>query len=134
MVYKALPVHFEPIANYNLMLSKLISSVFPATLPSTSTSSTMTAASKDFIDADIAQLIKDLSDEEKMALLSAPNWWNTNKIDRLGVPAVKMSEYVCSCVSLSCNVVVSDDVAQWTERCTRRQSFPVISSSMYTCA
>ncbi|KAG8948268.1 hypothetical protein FRC04_009906 [Tulasnella sp. 424] len=45
-----------------------------------------------FIDANISDVLAQLSDEEKMTLLGAPNWWNTNKIDRLGVPPIRMSD------------------------------------------
>ncbi|KAG8920897.1 hypothetical protein FRC00_009389, partial [Tulasnella sp. 408] len=45
-----------------------------------------------FVDADINDVLAQLTDEEKMSLLGAPNWWNTNKIDRLGVPGIRMSE------------------------------------------
>ncbi|MDC0406359.1 glycoside hydrolase family 3 C-terminal domain-containing protein [Gammaproteobacteria bacterium] len=41
---------------------------------------------------DIKQLIKDLTLEEKVELLSGFDAWHTNKIDRLGIPSIKMSD------------------------------------------
>ena len=41
---------------------------------------------------DIKQLIKDLTLEEKVELLSGFDAWQTNKIDRLGIPSIKMSD------------------------------------------
>jgi len=38
---------------------------------------------------DIKQLIKDLTLEEKVELLSGFDAWQTNKIDRLGIPSIK---------------------------------------------
>ena len=40
----------------------------------------------------IKQLIKDLTIEEKIELLSGFDAWQTNKIDRLGIPSIKMSD------------------------------------------
>ena len=40
----------------------------------------------------IKQLIKDLTLEEKIELLSGFDAWHTNKIDRLGIPSIKMSD------------------------------------------
>ncbi|KAH9857719.1 glycoside hydrolase family 3 protein [Lenzites betulinus] len=48
--------------------------------------------SRDFLDVPIADLVGRLTTEEKIKLLSAPNWWNTNAIERLGIPAVRMSD------------------------------------------
>ena len=45
-----------------------------------------------FVDADVNDLVSQLTDSEKTSLLGAPNWWNTTKIDRLGIPGVRMSE------------------------------------------
>ncbi|KIJ31838.1 glycoside hydrolase family 3 protein [Sphaerobolus stellatus SS14] len=46
----------------------------------------------DFRTANIAELLAKLTKDEKFLLLAAPNWWNTNKIERLGVPSVRMSD------------------------------------------
>ncbi|TBU29076.1 putative beta-glucosidase from glycoside hydrolase family GH3 [Dichomitus squalens] len=48
--------------------------------------------SHSFLNASIPDLVKKLTTEEKIRLLSGPNWWNTNAIDRLGIPAVRMSD------------------------------------------
>lgn len=45
-----------------------------------------------FLQVDTDELISKLSLDEKVSLLGAPNWWNTNKIERLGVPSVRMSD------------------------------------------
>ena len=42
--------------------------------------------------SNIEKLIKDLTLEEKVTLLSGFNSWYTNKIDRLGIPSIKMSD------------------------------------------
>ncbi|KAG8851519.1 hypothetical protein FRB96_009192 [Tulasnella sp. 330] len=47
---------------------------------------------KTFADADIDEILRELTDDEKIALLGAPDWWRTNKIDRLGVPPIRMSD------------------------------------------
>ena len=41
---------------------------------------------------DIKQLIENLTLEEKIELLSGFDAWQTNKIDRLGIPSIKMSD------------------------------------------
>ncbi|KAG8904327.1 hypothetical protein FRB99_001912, partial [Tulasnella sp. 403] len=45
-----------------------------------------------FLDADIQEVLRQLTTDEKLALLGASNWWNTTSVDRLGVPAVRMSD------------------------------------------
>ena len=40
----------------------------------------------------IDQIINDLTLEEKVSLLSGFNSWYTNKIDRKGIPSIKMSD------------------------------------------
>ena len=40
----------------------------------------------------INQLIEDLTLEEKVLLLSGFDAWQTSKIDRLGIPNIKMSD------------------------------------------
>ncbi|CUA74978.1 beta-glucosidase [Rhizoctonia solani] len=49
-------------------------------------------ASNPFVHVNVEELVSKLSQEEKILLLGAPNWWNTNKIERLGVPSVRMSD------------------------------------------
>ncbi|KAI0373363.1 glycoside hydrolase family 3 protein [Pilatotrama ljubarskyi] len=48
--------------------------------------------SRTFLDASIPELVKQLTTDEKIKLLSGPNWWNTNAIERLAIPAVRMSD------------------------------------------
>lgn len=48
--------------------------------------------SNPFLNADVDELVSKLSLDEKVLLLGAPNWWNTNKIERVGVPSVRMSD------------------------------------------
>lgn len=48
--------------------------------------------SRSFLDASIPALLKDLQLDEKIKLLGAPNWWNTHGVERLGIPAVRMSD------------------------------------------
>ncbi len=45
-----------------------------------------------FVDASIPDLVKRLKVDEKIALLGAPNWWNTTSVPRLGIPSVRMSD------------------------------------------
>lgn len=47
---------------------------------------------RSFLTADIPSLVKKLRNEEKIALLGAPNWWNTNAIERLNIPSIRMSD------------------------------------------
>ncbi|KIP12383.1 glycoside hydrolase family 3 protein [Phlebiopsis gigantea 11061_1 CR5-6] len=48
--------------------------------------------SRSFLDAAIPELVQKLSTDEKIALLGAPNWWNTTSIPRLAIPPVRMSD------------------------------------------
>lgn len=48
--------------------------------------------SRSFLTADITDLVSKLNVDEKIALLSASNWWNTVAVDRLGIPAIRMSD------------------------------------------
>lgn len=48
--------------------------------------------SKSFLDASIPGLVQQLKVDEKIALLGAPNWWNTTSVPRLGIPSVRMSD------------------------------------------
>ncbi|ESK88409.1 glycoside hydrolase family 3 protein [Moniliophthora roreri MCA 2997] len=48
--------------------------------------------SHSFLDANIPELISKLTIEEKISLLGAPNWWNTTRVERLGIPSVRMSD------------------------------------------
>lgn len=47
---------------------------------------------RSFIDADIPRIVQQLSTDEKIALLGAPSWWDTNKIERLNIPSIRMSD------------------------------------------
>ncbi|KXN87735.1 putative beta-glucosidase I [Leucoagaricus sp. SymC.cos] len=49
-------------------------------------------ATQKFLEAPIPDLVKQLKVDEKISLLSAPNWWNTTAIPRLGIPSVRMSD------------------------------------------
>ncbi|KAL0572762.1 hypothetical protein V5O48_009194 [Marasmius crinis-equi] len=48
--------------------------------------------SQPFFEADIPALVKKLTLDEKISLLGAPNWWNTQPIERLGIPSIRMSD------------------------------------------
>ncbi|KDQ59402.1 glycoside hydrolase family 3 protein [Jaapia argillacea MUCL 33604] len=48
--------------------------------------------SRSFLDASIPSLVRKLRVDEKIQLLGAPNWWNTNEVDRLDIPGVRMSD------------------------------------------
>lgn len=48
--------------------------------------------SRSFLDADVEDLLKKLSTDEKISLLGAPNWWNTTPIERLEIPSIRMSD------------------------------------------
>lgn len=48
--------------------------------------------SRSFLSANVDELVSKLTAEEKISLLSAPNWWNTTSIGRLEIPAVRMSD------------------------------------------
>lgn len=48
--------------------------------------------SRSFLDASIPELVQKLSLDEKISLLAGPDWWNTSAIDRLEIPAVRMSD------------------------------------------
>ncbi|KAG7092213.1 hypothetical protein E1B28_008580 [Marasmius oreades] len=47
---------------------------------------------RSFLDADISELVKELSLDEKISLLGAPNWWNTQSVERLAIPSIRMSD------------------------------------------
>ncbi|KAN0075242.1 hypothetical protein V8E55_011265 [Tylopilus felleus] len=48
--------------------------------------------SRAFLDASIPELVEKLGMDEKISLLGAPNWWNTNAVPRLNIPSVRMSD------------------------------------------
>ncbi|KAF9066829.1 glycoside hydrolase family 3 protein [Rhodocollybia butyracea] len=48
--------------------------------------------SRSFLNADIPELVSRLRTDEKIALLGAPNWWNTYPIPRLSIPSIRMSD------------------------------------------
>ncbi|KAJ3843726.1 glycoside hydrolase family 3 protein [Lentinula raphanica] len=48
--------------------------------------------SRSFNVADINDLVSKLQTEEKISLLSAPNWWNTTPIPRLEIPSIRCSD------------------------------------------
>ncbi|TFK42861.1 glycoside hydrolase family 3 protein [Crucibulum laeve] len=48
--------------------------------------------SRSFLDASVPDLVARLKVDEKIALLSAPNWWNTTPVDRLAIPSIRMSD------------------------------------------
>ncbi|KAL5529382.1 hypothetical protein ACEPAG_5367 [Sanghuangporus baumii] len=45
-----------------------------------------------FLEADVPHLISKLTLDEKISLLSAPDWWNTSSVQRLSIPSVRMSD------------------------------------------
>ncbi|KAG8855137.1 hypothetical protein FRB96_007175 [Tulasnella sp. 330] len=67
-------------------MAALLSSVFPSSQPK------LSDAARKFLDADLSKLIQELSDDEKIAMLSGPDWWNTRKVERFGIPAIRMSD------------------------------------------
>ncbi|OCB91388.1 hypothetical protein A7U60_g1342 [Sanghuangporus baumii] len=48
--------------------------------------------SRSFLEADVHHLINRLTLDEKIGLLSAPDWWNSSSVKRLGIPSVRMSD------------------------------------------
>lgn len=52
----------------------------------------MSSMSRSFLDASVPDLVNKLTTDEKIRLLGAPNWWNTHAIERLEIPAVRMSD------------------------------------------
>ena len=57
--------------------------------------------SREFLTASISDLVAELSTEEKVHILSAPNWWNTHRIERLNIPSVRMSDGPNVCFPIS---------------------------------
>lgn len=49
-------------------------------------------ADRSFLNASIPDLVARLRVDEKISLLGAPNWWNTTAIERLHIPAIRMSD------------------------------------------
>jgi len=47
---------------------------------------------RSFLTADVDELVAKLKTDEKIALLGAPNWWNTTSVPRLNIPSVRMSD------------------------------------------
>jgi beta-glucosidase len=47
---------------------------------------------RSFLTASVEDLVKKLKVDEKIALLGAPNWWNTTSIPRLEIPSIRMSD------------------------------------------
>ncbi|KAJ7470497.1 glycoside hydrolase family 3 protein [Mycena latifolia] len=45
-----------------------------------------------FLHADISDIVRKLTINEKISLLGAPNWWNTSSIPRLNIPSIRMSD------------------------------------------
>ncbi|ADV23736.1 Beta-glucosidase, putative [Cryptococcus gattii WM276] len=47
---------------------------------------------RSFLTANIDDLLKQLTTEEKISLLAGKDWWNTVSIPRLNIPSIKMSD------------------------------------------
>ncbi|KAJ7135038.1 glycoside hydrolase family 3 protein [Mycena crocata] len=47
---------------------------------------------RSFLQAEIPDLVRKLTINEKISLLGAPNWWNTTPIPRLNIPSIRMSD------------------------------------------
>lgn len=47
---------------------------------------------RSFLTANVEDLVKKLKVDEKIALLGAPNWWNTSSVPRLEIPSIRMSD------------------------------------------
>ena len=45
----------------------------------------------DFATADIDKVLNDLTTEEAILLTAGVGWWHTHSVDRLGIPAIKVS-------------------------------------------
>ena len=45
----------------------------------------------DFATADIDKVLNDLTMEEAILLTAGVEWWHTHSVDRLGIPAFKVS-------------------------------------------
>ncbi|KAJ4488261.1 glycoside hydrolase family 3 protein [Lentinula aciculospora] len=48
--------------------------------------------SRSFVVADIDDIVSKLQTEEKIALLGAPDWWNTTPVPRLEIPSIRCSD------------------------------------------
>lgn len=48
--------------------------------------------SRSFLEADVKRLVNKLTLDEKISLLSAPDWWNTSSVKRLNIPSIRMSD------------------------------------------
>ncbi|KAJ7684834.1 glycoside hydrolase family 3 protein [Mycena polygramma] len=47
---------------------------------------------RSFLHAQVSDIVRKLSTNEKISLLGAPNWWNTTPIPRLNIPSIRMSD------------------------------------------
>jgi beta-glucosidase len=47
---------------------------------------------RQFLNEDVHSLVAKLTLDEKISLLGAPNWWNTTPVERLEIPAIRMSD------------------------------------------
>lgn len=47
---------------------------------------------RSFLDADVGELVSQLSTMEKIRMLAGADWWHTTPVPRLNIPGVKMSD------------------------------------------
>jgi hypothetical protein len=57
---------------------------------------------------DLKKLISEMTLEEKAGLCSGADFWHTKAVERLGIPAVMVSDALTDCVSRTRKVIISE--------------------------